>query len=108
MKDDLLFVADYSGIVHCIDAKSGKCHWTHDLLSAAWSTPLIAGRHVYVVDESGNVIVFAFSMDPAVSLPSGKPVGVGLLTNQGYAMPVIAKNVLYVTAGDSVYAIGKP
>ena len=28
IKDDLLFVADFSGLFHCLDAKTGKPHWT--------------------------------------------------------------------------------
>jgi len=26
----LLFVGDFSGFVHCLDAETGKLYWTHD------------------------------------------------------------------------------
>ena len=44
IKDDLLVVVDFAGLVHCLDATSGKCHWTYDMLSACWSSPLIVDR----------------------------------------------------------------
>src|SRR6185295_8008006 len=50
IKDDLLFISDESGLFHCLDAKTGKAHWTHDMLAQSWSTPLIAGDKVYIAD----------------------------------------------------------
>ena len=41
IKDGLLFVADFSGLFHCLDAKTGMPYWTHDMLAAAWGSPLI-------------------------------------------------------------------
>jgi outer membrane protein assembly factor BamB len=40
IKDDLLFIADFSGVFHCLDAKTGKQHWAHDMLAACWSSAL--------------------------------------------------------------------
>ena len=34
IKDDLLIAADFPGLVHCLDAKTGRLHWTFDTLSA--------------------------------------------------------------------------
>ena len=43
---------NFSGVFHCVDAKTGKPHWTHDMLSASWGTALVAdgtewGRSLY-------------------------------------------------------------
>ena len=51
---DLLFVADFAGLFHCVNAKTGKSIWTHDLLSASWASPLIVENHVYISDEDGD------------------------------------------------------
>ena len=40
--DGLLYVADFSGFLHCIDAKTGQEYWQHDTFAAVWSSPLIA------------------------------------------------------------------
>ena len=33
--------ADLSGLVHCLDARTGKVHWVHDQFSAIWASPVI-------------------------------------------------------------------
>jgi len=40
--DGLLIVPDFSGLVHCLDAKTGHVHWTHDILAATWASALVA------------------------------------------------------------------
>ena len=53
IKDDLLYIADFSGLVHCLDAKGkdGKptIHFTYDMLAQSWGSPLIADGHVYIL-----------------------------------------------------------
>ncbi len=68
IKNDLLFITDFSGLVHCLNAKTGQQHWTCDLLAACWTTPLIAGRQVYVADEDGEVAILSLSPDPLHSV----------------------------------------
>ena len=63
IKDDLLFVADFSGLFHCLDAKTGKPYWTHDMLAAAWGSPLIVDGKVYIGDEDGDISVFKLSKE---------------------------------------------
>src|SRR4029079_14075388 len=57
IKNDLVFMADFSGLFHCLDAKSGKLHWTYDMLAASWASPLIVGDKVYITDEDGDVAI---------------------------------------------------
>ena len=38
IKNDLLFIADFSGMLHCLDAKTGKPHWAYDMLAACWGS----------------------------------------------------------------------
>jgi outer membrane protein assembly factor BamB len=54
----LLVIGDFSGLVHCLDAKTGKVHWTHDAMAAIWGTPLIAENRVYLGTADGIVLVF--------------------------------------------------
>src|SRR5690606_3221166 len=58
IKDDILYIADFSGIFHCLDAKTGKSHWNYDMFSAAWGSPLLVDDKVYIGDEDGDVAVF--------------------------------------------------
>ena len=113
IKDDLLFIADFSGLVHCLDARTGRPHWTFDLLAACWTTPLIVGERVYVADEDGDVAIFALSADPTKSF---KKVGVGKdavyeplqeinMPDTIYTTPVVANNVLYIATKSELFAI---
>ncbi|MCA9067562.1 MAG: PQQ-binding-like beta-propeller repeat protein, partial [Planctomycetaceae bacterium] len=34
IQNGLLVLSDFSGLVHCLDAKTGKVHWTYDLWAA--------------------------------------------------------------------------
>jgi hypothetical protein len=105
IKNDLLFVADFSGILHCLDAKTGKRHWGYDLFAACWSSPKIFGQHVYIGDEDGDVDVFRLSADPTVAMKLGQPISTQNMFNSIYSTPTAADNVLYVMNRTHLFAI---
>ncbi len=108
IKDDLAFVTDFSGLVHCIDATTGDGLWTHDLFAQCWSTPLISAQHVYVTDEDGEVAVFRLSADPNVAMPGGFPVSIADVSSTVYASPSSSNNVLYIMNRQTLFAIADP
>ncbi len=99
IKDDLLFVADFSGLFHCLDAKTGKPYWTYDMLAAAWGSPLIVDGKVYIGDEDGDVAVFKH----------GREAGDHRRDQHGQlastARPIVANNVLYIANKTHLFAI---
>lgn len=105
VQDGLAFVTDYSGFVHCIDAKTGEGLWGYDLLAASWSTPLVSARHVYVADEDGLVSVFRCSADPRIALPGGRPASTNQLPGPSFAGALSADNVLYVASRGLLLAV---
>jgi outer membrane protein assembly factor BamB len=104
--DGLVVATDSSGLIHCLDAATGEWHWSFDMLSTCWTTPLIVGGYVLVADEDGNVMTVRLSADPAVALAEDLPpvVNVGAAV---YASPVFANGTLYIASRDKVYAIGR-
>jgi outer membrane protein assembly factor BamB len=108
IKNNLVIVSDTTGIVHCIDAKTGRAYWTYDLLASCWSTPLISAQHVYVTDEDGDVAVFRLSADPNVAMPGGNPISVTTVSDSAYASPCSANNVLYILTKQTLHAIADP
>ncbi|MQA30341.1 MAG: PQQ-binding-like beta-propeller repeat protein [Luteitalea sp.] len=64
--DGLLYIADFSGFLHCLDAVTGQLHWTHDVFAAVWGSPFIADGKVYLSDEDGDVVVMAHSKEKKV------------------------------------------
>jgi outer membrane protein assembly factor BamB len=99
IKNDLLFISDFSGLFHCLDAKSGKVHWTYDMLAAAWGSPLITDQHVYIGDEDGDVCVFELSTEPH------EPISELNMGNSVYSTPVVANGVLFMANRTHVFAI---
>ena len=54
-----VYVSDFSGYLHCLDAKTGQEYWIHDLLAAVWGSPFLIDGKVYLGDEDGDVVVMA-------------------------------------------------
>jgi outer membrane protein assembly factor BamB len=98
IKNDLLFIADFSGLFHCLDARTGKPYWTHDLFAACWSSPLIVEDKVYIGDEEGKVTVFRLS-------PKKEVLAENHMDSSVYSTPVVANNVLYISDKTHLFAI---
>ena len=106
IKDGLLFIADFSGVLHCLDAKTGKPHWGYDLLSACWSSAMIVDGKVYIGTEDGEM--FIFKLAPKMELISkdddGKPGGI-TMGSSVYSTAAFVHNVLYISTKNYLFAI---
>lgn len=100
IKDDLLFIPDFSGLFHCLDAKTGKQLWTYDMLSAAWGSPLIVEDKVYVGNEDGAILVFKLSKEKEL-------LGEVNMGNSVYSTPIVANNTLFISNKTHLFAIEK-
>ncbi len=104
--DNLLYVVDLAGILHCLDARGehgkAKVHYTYDLLAQSWSSPLIADGRVWVGDEDGDITIFRLGAeysDPIAEINMGSSL---------YSTPVAAGDTLFVSTRDRLFAIGLP
>ena len=104
--DDLLYVVDLAGILHCLDAKGengkAKVHFTYDLAAQSWSSPLIADGRVWVADEDGDITVFELGAEHA------EPVAEINMGSSLYSTPVAAGDTLFISTRDRLFAIGLP
>ena len=100
IENDLLFVADFSGVFHCLDVNTGKAHWTYDMLGASWASPLIVEGKVYIGDEDGDITVFKLS--PQMEILSEASMGSAV-----YTTPVVAGDVLFIANRNRLYAIAQ-
>ena len=108
VKDGLAFAADFSGMLHCLDAGTGKWFWSHDLFAACWSTPAVSTDHVFIGDEDGELIALAVSSDPTIALPGKLPASTSSAPDSIYATPVIDKNVMYILSRSKLIAVKDP
>jgi outer membrane protein assembly factor BamB len=98
--DGLLFYADFSGFLHCLDVNTGKPYWTHDLLAAIWGSPMVIGGKVYLGDEDGDVVV----------LEAGQKKKLIAEMNMGgtvYSTPVPANGALYIMTRNQLWALAE-
>ena len=103
IKNDLLFISDFAGLVHCLDAKkieNGKpvVYWTHDMFSAAWGSVLIVEDKVYVGDEDGDITIFDLSSKLNV-------LGEQNMINSIYSTPIVANDTLFISNKSTLFAI---
>jgi outer membrane protein assembly factor BamB len=96
--DGLVYVADFAGFVHCVDAKTGKPLWTHDTEGRIWGSTLVADGKVYIGTENGLVTVLAAGGEE-------KKLGEIDLRSPIYSTPLAANGVLYVSTDKHLYAL---
>jgi outer membrane protein assembly factor BamB len=96
--DGLAYIADFSGYLHCLDAKTGKLYWTQDVLAAVWGSPFVVDGKVYLGDEDGDIVVLAHSKEKKVlaEINMGNPV---------YATVVPANGALLVNNRSRVFSL---
>ncbi len=100
--NDLLFAADYSGFLRCIDAKTGKEYWVHDTSSHIWGSTLVADGKVYVGTEDGFLI--ALPANPEYD--KAKVQEIDFFTPI-YSSPIVANGTLYMATHTHLFAIAK-
>ncbi|MFT5467093.1 MAG: outer membrane protein assembly factor BamB [Verrucomicrobiales bacterium] len=109
--EDYVFLADYSGVLHCVDRKTGELIWIHDTLSHIWGSTLVADGKVFLGNEDGELVVINADKS-ADANGDGKVKGDEVLMTVEfpapiYSSPVAANGVLYVTTQTHLYAFGK-
>jgi outer membrane protein assembly factor BamB len=98
IKDGLLYTADLSGFLYCLDVRTGEQRWRHDTLSAIWGSPYVVDGKVFLGDEEGDVVVLRHG-------PELKELGTIDMGNPVYTTPVAANGTLYVSNQRTLYAV---
>ncbi len=102
-KTDLLFVADYSGYVYCLDATSGELYWRYDTKAHIWGSTLVADGKVYVGDEDGDLAVLPATKD--FDPVKDEPLFEAMFPGPIYSSAIEANGVVYVATMTHLYAI---
>ncbi|MGN6136414.1 MAG: outer membrane protein assembly factor BamB family protein [Aureliella sp.] len=100
IKNDLLFVADFSGMFHCLDAKTGKPYWTFDMFAASWASPLIVEDRVYISDDEGEISIFKLSKEM-------EKIGSMDMESAVFTTPVAANDTLFIANRNRIFAIAE-
>jgi outer membrane protein assembly factor BamB len=98
--EGIVYMSDFSGFLHAIDAKTGKPFWTHDMFAAVWSSPLIVDGKLYLGDEDGDVVV----MQPGREVKIISEVNMG---SSVYSTVVPANGALYLMNRNQLWALAE-
>ncbi|HXD73593.1 MAG TPA: PQQ-binding-like beta-propeller repeat protein [Vicinamibacterales bacterium] len=98
LADGLLYIPDFSGFLHCLDAKTGQVYWTHDMFAAVWGSTMVVDGRIYLGDEDGDVTVLATGK-------TKKVLGEMNMGSAVYATLVPAHGRLYLNNRNQLFAL---
>jgi outer membrane protein assembly factor BamB len=95
---DLVFIADTSRFIYCMDAKTGEIHWKEEARGEFWASPYLADGKMYIGSRRGDFWVFAASKEKKIlaQLDLGAPIS---------ATAVAANGTLYVATMFDLFAL---
>ncbi len=100
VRDGLLFTADFSGYVYCLDAQTGQLYWIYNSYAAIWGSPLVADGKVYIGNEDGDVAVLRASRQ--LEVLSKVSMGSAI-----FSTAVARDGVLFLTSRSKLYALAE-
>jgi outer membrane protein assembly factor BamB len=98
-KDGLLFLWSDKGVVSCLRADSGAVLWQERVGGNYSGSPVIAGDHLYCIDEEGVVVVLAAG--ETYRLLGKNPLG-----EASRSTPAIADDRLYLRTESQLFSVG--
>ncbi|HBJ33363.1 MAG TPA: hypothetical protein DDZ51_01100 [Planctomycetaceae bacterium] len=97
----IYFYKGKSGLLTCVDAKTGKSHYSSQRIpgvNSTYASPVAAGGHVYLTDRSGAITVIKDSekLEVVAENQLGEPVD---------ATPAPVDNQLFIRSESSLFCI---
>jgi outer membrane protein assembly factor BamB len=96
--DGLVYISDFSGFLHCLDANTGQQYWMHDTFAAIWGSPFVVDGKVYLADEDGDVVVMAHGKEKKILAEMNMGSAV-------YGTVVPANGALFINNRNELYAL---
>lgn len=101
--DRLYFYKAKTGLLTCVNAKTGEPYFTAERIpgmSSTYASPIAAGGYVYLTDRSGKIVVIkdAGQLEIVATNDVGEPVD---------ATPAPVGNQLFVRSADSLFCFAE-
>ncbi len=128
--DDIIYISELHGYLHCLDAKTGEMYWQYDTKASIWGSPYYADGKVFLATDSGDLWIFKHDKKPkkidgveaAKDAPDMKAARAIQKKSRGEvekeyllakvefptairSTPIVANGVLYVMTENVLYAI---
>jgi PQQ-like domain len=62
--DDIIYISELSGYLHCLDAKTGEHYWHYDTKQSIWGSPYYVDGKVVLVTEAYDMWIFKHDKKP--------------------------------------------
>jgi outer membrane protein assembly factor BamB len=98
--NDLVFMADYAGNIHCVDANTGQPYWVHNSGSHIWGSTMVADNKLFIGNENGDFFIMAPTKEKKILFQTEFPGPV-------YSTAIAANGALYVATPTHLYALAK-
>jgi outer membrane protein assembly factor BamB len=56
--DDVVYIAELAGFLHCIDAKTGKHYWQFDTKASIWGSAYYVDGKIFLANDQGDLFIF--------------------------------------------------
>lgn len=96
---DIVIMAASFGTVTCFDSKTGERFWFHDFDEGFYSSPILVGDSIYLMDMLG--VMSIFKADKEFQL-----IGRNELGEQAVTIPAFMHNRIYIRGEKHLYCIG--
>ncbi len=97
---DFVIVPTSYGTVSCYDAKSGERYWYQDFSTGFYSSPVMVGDTVYLMDLSGLMYIFTAAQEYS-------EINQCELGEQAVAVPAFMHGRIYIRGFENLYCIGE-
>ena len=97
---EYLIMATSFGPVTCFNAKTGEVYWMHEFEEGFYSSPMLAGGHVYLMDING--VTYIFKPDREFKLENQAP-----LDEKAMTIPAFMDGNIYIRGTENLYCVGK-
>jgi outer membrane protein assembly factor BamB len=131
--DEVLYIGEMAGEIHCFDARTGKRYWVYDTKASIWSSPYYVDGKIYIGTDQGDLYIFHHLAKPewfpdpddeaqdAPNLNTARLIRRDLRKKFEQEMLIrkieldapirstvtVADGVLYVSTAKTLYAIGR-
>lgn len=99
---DKVYILTRAGVITCGDAKSGEVAWQLRLKGTFWSTPVLAGDHLFSVNQDGECLVASINGE------KGELVETNSLGESVLASPAVSGNALLIRSDKTLWKIAAP
>ena len=98
--EEFVFVAASYGTVSCFDSKTGERYWFEDLPNGFYSSPILVGEKVYLMDMTGTMYII--NAENEFNLVNKCELGESSVT-----IPAFMHDRIYIRGLENLYCIGE-